>query len=84
MKAQTLSYPSLVILAWAKAVEGHQSLQSWLQENGYLELWMAAQAIRLHDPARKWLLQNGYPELMAMISAAEGDEIGRASCRERV
>ena len=74
MIEQTLSYPSLVILAWAKAVEGHQTLQNWLPENGYLELWMAAQAIRLHDPARKWLLQNGYPELIAMIAAAEGDE----------
>jgi len=74
MKENSLSYPSLVILAWAKAVEGHANLHNWLQENGYPELWMATQAIRLHDPARQWLLKNGYPELMAMISAAEGDE----------
>ena len=74
MKANTLSYPSLVILAWAKAVDGHATLHNWLHENGYPELWMATQAIRLHDPARQWLLKNGYPELMAMISAAEGDE----------
>lgn len=74
MKHNALAYPSLVIIAWAKAVEGHQNLQNWLKENDYLELWMATQAIRLHDPARKWLLQNGFAEIMAMISAAEGDQ----------
>ncbi len=74
MKQAQLSYPSLVILALAKAVEGNKELQLWLQDNGYPELFMTAQAIRLQDPARKWLLTNGYQHLMAMIAAAEGNE----------
>ncbi len=73
MKKNELAYPSLVILAWAKAVEGNLDLQKWLLENNYNELLMASQAVRLHEPSRIWLLENGYPELMAMISAAEGN-----------
>ena len=74
MSLAQLTYPSLVILAFAKAVEGNKELQTWLQENGYPELFMAAHAIRLQDPARQWLMKNGYPHLLAMIAAAEGDE----------
>jgi hypothetical protein len=74
MSLAQLTYPSLVILAFAKAVEGNKELQTWLQENGYPELFMAAHAIRLQDPARQWLIKNGYPHLLAMIAAAEGDE----------
>ncbi|MBM3418414.1 MAG: hypothetical protein FJY17_05770 [Bacteroidetes bacterium] len=31
---KSIDYPSLVILAWAKAVEGNEELQNWLKDNG--------------------------------------------------
>ncbi len=69
-----IEYPSMVILAWAKSVEGNIDLQKWLLENGYPELYMSVFAICLKDEARKWLVDNGYAHLMAMINAAEGNE----------
>lgn len=69
-----MNYSSMVILAWAKAIEGDATLQKWLSENGYRELYLAALAIYLQDDARDWLVENGYPHLMAMINAAEGNK----------
>jgi hypothetical protein len=69
-----IEYSSMVILAWAKAVEGNMDLQNWLRDNGYPELYMAIFAIYLKDESRKWLVDNGYAHLMAMIHAAEGNE----------
>ncbi len=65
-------YPSKVILAWAKAIEGDAPLLLWLKDNGYEELTIACYAIKLKPEARDWLIQNGFPHLMAMINAAEG------------
>lgn len=72
MKA--INYPSKIILAWAKSIEGNDKITAWLKENGYEELAMATFAIYLRNDARDWLQQNGYPHLMAMINAAEGIE----------
>lgn len=69
-----VNYPSLVILAWAKAIEGNKEIQDWLKENGYLELFFSVFAIYLEDKPREWLMQNGYAHLMAMIQTAEGNE----------
>ena len=69
-----MNYSSMIILAWAKAIEGDATLQKWLSENGYRELYLAALAIYLQDDARDWLVENGYPHLMAMINAAEGNK----------
>lgn len=68
-----VNYPSLVFIAWAKAVEGNEDLQLWLKDNGYPELYMATFAILLKDEARNWLIENGYAHLMAMINGAEGN-----------
>ena len=70
---QDLNYPSLVYIAWAKAVEGDTTIQEWLKNNGYPELYMATFAILLKDEARNWLIANGYAHLMAMINGAEGN-----------
>ena len=72
--SKPLNYHPKVILAWAKAIEGDATLQKWLSENGYRELYLAALAIYLQDDARDWLVENGYPHLMAMINAAEGNK----------
>lgn len=69
-----ISYPPKIILAWAKALDGHENISQWLMENGYEELVMANHAIRLNDTARTWLLKNGFPHLMAMINACEGNK----------
>jgi hypothetical protein len=68
-----MEYSSMVILAWAKAVEGNVELQNWLKDNGYIELYFSVFAIYLKDEPRDWLVKNGYPHLMAMINAAEGN-----------
>jgi len=72
-----LEYPPKIILAWAKAVEGHEGITSWLAENGYEELSIACWAIKLKKDAREWLMDNGFPHIMAMINAAEGNEQAR-------
>jgi hypothetical protein len=69
-----MNYSSMVILAWAKAIEGDEKLQDWLNLNGYRELYAAVLAIYLQDKPRDWLMENGYPHLMAMINAAEGNK----------
>lgn len=69
-----IDYPSKIILAWTKAIEGNKEISAWLNENGYKELVFASAAIHLKQDARDWLMQNGYPHLIAMINAAEGDE----------
>jgi len=69
-----IDYPSKIILAWAKAIEGNIQISNWLNQNGYKELVFASAAIHLKEEARIWLMENGYPHLMAMINAAEGDE----------
>jgi hypothetical protein len=74
---KSIEYPSMVVLAWAKAVEGDEDLQNWLKDNGYPELFFTVHAIYLQDIARTWLMQNGYAHLMAMINAAEGNEKAR-------
>lgn len=71
---QPIEYSSMVILAWAKAIEGNIDLQNWLKENGYPELYFTVFAIYLKDEPRKWLINNGYAHLFAMIHAAEGNE----------
>ena len=68
-----MEYSSMVILAWAKAVEGNIELQNWLKDNGYIELYLSVFAIYLKDEPRDWLVKNGYAHLMAMINAAEGN-----------
>lgn len=68
-----MEYSSMVILAWAKAVEGNVELQHWLRDNGYIELYFSVFAIYLKDEPRDWLVKNGYAHLMAMINAAEGN-----------
>jgi len=74
---KSIEYPSMVVLAWAKAVEGDEELQNWLKDNGYPELFFSVHAIYLQDIARTWLMQNGYAHVMAMINAAEGNEKAR-------
>ena len=69
-----INYPSKIILAWAKAIEGNSELQDWLKDNGYLELYAGVQAIYLRDEPREWLLKNGYAHMMAMINCCEGHE----------
>lgn len=69
-----ITYPAKIILAWAKALEGHSNITEWLLENGYKELVMTNSAIRLKDEARDWLLKNGFPHLMAMVNASEGNK----------
>lgn len=69
-----LNYPPKILLAWMKAIEGHQELDLYLLNNGYEELYHTTQALKLNLPARKWLMENGYPHLMAMVNAAEGNE----------
>lgn len=71
---QPIEYSSMVILAWAKAVEGNVELQNWLKDNGYPELYFSVFAIYLKDEPRQWLVKNGYAHLMAMIHAAEGNQ----------
>ena len=68
-----IQYSNMVILAWAKAVEGNQDLQKWLVENGYEELVHFSFAIRLKEDSRVWLMDNGYAHLMAMINGCEGN-----------
>jgi hypothetical protein len=68
-----INYPSLVLIAWSKAVEGNEDIQAWLKDNGYPELYMASFAILLKDEARNWLIENGYAHVMAMINGAEGN-----------
>ena len=70
---EDIQYPSLVFIAWSKAVEGNEDIQNWLKENGYPELYMATFAILLKDEARNWLIENGYAHIMAMINGAEGN-----------
>jgi hypothetical protein len=73
LEVKNIDYHPKVILAWAKALEGHAEIATWLNENGYEELVIANAAINLKNEARTWLMQNGYPHLMAMIHGAEGD-----------
>ena len=68
-----INYSNMVILAWAKAVEGNIELQKWLKENGYEELVHATYAIKLKEESREWLMDNGYAHLMAMINGCEGN-----------
>lgn len=68
-----INYSNMVILAWAKAIEGDLELQKWLKENGYEELVHANYAIRLKEDSREWLMDNGYAHIMAMINACEGN-----------
>jgi hypothetical protein len=65
----------MVILAWAKAVEGNLDIQKWLVEHGYEELVHASFAIRLKEDSRVWLMDNGYAHLMAMINGCEGNSM---------
>lgn len=69
-----LNYPPKILLAWCKALEGHNELALFLLENGYPELFHTTNAILLKQEAREWLMQNGYPHLLAMVNAAEGNE----------
>ncbi len=68
------NYPTKIILAWIKALEGHEELTKFLYENGYEEIFFMNQAILLKQESRDWLMKNGYPHLMAFINAAEGNE----------
>ena len=68
-----INYSNMVILAWAKAVEGNLDIQKWLVEHGYEELVHASFAIRLKEDSRVWLMDNGYAHLMAMINGCEGN-----------
>lgn len=68
------NYPTKIILAWIKALEGHQELEKFLYEHGYEELFFLNQALLLKQEAREWLMKNGYPHLMAFVNAAEGNE----------
>ncbi len=69
-----MNYPPKILLAWCKAIEGHEELGTYLLENGYEELYHTTNALKLRQPARDWLMKNGYPHLMAMVNAAEGNE----------
>ena len=71
VKLMPINYSNMVILAWAKAIEGDIELQKWLKENDYEELVHSAYAIRLKEDSREWLMENGYAHLMAMINACE-------------
>ncbi len=73
VKLMPINYSNMVILAWAKAVEGDLELQKWLKENDYEELVHSVYAIRLKEDSREWLMDNGYAHLMAMINACEGN-----------
>lgn len=73
VKLMPINYSNMVILAWAKAIEGDLELQKWLKENDYEELVHSAYAIRLKEDSREWLMENGYAHLMAMINACEGN-----------
>ena len=73
VQMQPFEYPSKILLAWAKAVEGNVEIKKWLFDNEYPELAIAIDAIRLKETARDWLTENGYPHLMAFINAAEGN-----------
>ena len=73
VKLMPINYSNMVILAWAKAIEGDLELQKWLKENNYEELVHSAYAIRLKEDSREWLMENGYAHLMAMINACEGN-----------
>ena len=73
VKLMPINYSNMVILAWAKAIEGDLELQKWLKENGYEELVHTTYAIRLKENSREWLMDNGYAHLMAMINACEGN-----------
>ncbi|MEJ6638075.1 MAG: hypothetical protein QNL10_06560 [Crocinitomicaceae bacterium] len=68
-----IQYSNMVILAWAKAVDGNKDLQQWLVDNGYEELVHTTYAIRLKEESRAWLMDNGYAHLMAMINGCEGN-----------
>ena len=68
-----VQYSNMVILAWAKAVDGNIEIQKWLVENDYEELVHASYAIRLKEDSRTWLMDNGYAHLMAMINGCEGN-----------
>ena len=73
VKLKPINYSNMVILAWAKAIEGDVELQKWLRENDYEELVHSVYAIRLKEDSREWLMENGYAHLMAMINACEGN-----------
>ena len=73
VKLMPINYSNMVILAWAKAIEGDFGLQKWLKENDYEELVHSVYAIRLKEDSRDWLMENGYAHLMAMINACEGN-----------
>ena len=73
VKLMPINYSNMVILAWAKSIEGDLELQKWLKENDYEELVHSSYAIRLKDDSIKWLMDNGYAHLMAMINACEGN-----------
>ena len=68
------NYPTKIVLAWIKALEGNKDLEKFLYENGYKEIFFLNQALYLNDDARNWLMKNGYPHLMAFVNAAEGNE----------
>lgn len=68
------NYPTKIILAWIKALEGHKELEKFLYENGYEEIFFLNQAMTLKQEARDWLMKNGYPHLLAFVNAAEGNE----------
>lgn len=72
-----LEYSPKIILAWTKAIEGNEDIQSWLAENGFEELAVSIWALKLKQDARDWLMENGFPHIMAMINAAEGNEPAR-------
>lgn len=71
---QAFEYPSKVVLAWAKAIEGDANFLQFLNNNGYEELAIAVHAVYLEPNARDWLTENGFAHLMAMIHGAEGNE----------
>ena len=73
VKLRPINYSNMVILAWAKAIDGDLELQKWLRENNYEELVHVVYAIRLKADSREWLMDNGYAHLMAMINACEGN-----------
>ena len=68
----------MVILLWAKAVDGDKVIQLGLRESGFPELFHATNAIYLIQESRDWLMDNGYAHIMAMINAAEGLEKAQA------
>ena len=75
-----IQYSNMVILAWAKAVDGNMDLQKWLVENDYEELVHASYAIRLKEDSRTWLMDNGYAHIMAMINGCEGNGQAQNGC----